>query len=69
MVGYPSERGGGSKRYLYIYSDKNKGFERFSTLKQNTITVVKCKGGIKNYAELRERVSKNTGIYKKDCRI
>nr|DAL56429.1 MAG TPA_asm: hypothetical protein [Caudoviricetes sp.] len=33
VVGYPSERGGGSKRYLYIYSDKFQEFERFSTLK------------------------------------
>nr|DAQ00850.1 MAG TPA: hypothetical protein [Caudoviricetes sp.] len=30
---------------------------------------MKCKRGIKNYAELRGWVSKNSGIYKKDCKI
>ena len=33
VAGYPLRRGAASKRYLYIYSDKNQEFERFSTLK------------------------------------
>ena len=33
VVGYPLQRGAAPKRYLYIYSDKNQEFERFSTLK------------------------------------
>ena len=33
VVGYPLQRGAAPKRYLYIYSDKNQKFERFSKLK------------------------------------
>lgn len=33
VAGYPLQRGAALKRYLYIYSDKNQEFERFSTLK------------------------------------
>ena len=33
VPGYPLQRGAASKRYLYIYSDKNQEFECFSTLK------------------------------------
>ena len=33
VPGYPLRRGAAPKRYLYIHSDKNQEFERFSTLK------------------------------------